>query len=282
MCGEGSLEPAEWCWQQQSRVGNGGPVLISSAQSGVNLHLKGCACSACCCVSGSVLKATCTVLSLKHHGDGNLSLSQVLPEPHARGRSEQAGLYWQATAAPGWPSPQDPGDTLQLQSGLPCSLLFPVLFQVAGIPCPAAFLHVQLALCLQNCLARFGLDEGISQGLVEAEEGKISLVLSLSKALVFDSLLQARGQPAVALLRLWLNGLCKMALLILSLQSAERPVLCGDTHNTLAQQALQSIPVFGSMKCWECPARAWEVSSHTKVPQKHMHPTEDRARLRQI
>jgi len=124
------LEAAEWRWQQWSRMGNRGPVLISSAQSGEILQLKGCACSALCCTSGSVLKAACTVLGLKRHSDGSLALSQVLPELSTRGGSEQAGLYWQVTASPGWPSAQDPRDTLQLQSGLPCSLVFPALFQL--------------------------------------------------------------------------------------------------------------------------------------------------------
>lgn len=157
-----------------------------------------------------------------------------------------------------------------------CSRSQPSLAQTS-LACPAA------TLCLQNCLARLGLDEGISQGLVEAEEGKVSLVLSLSKALAFESLLQARDQPAMALLRLWLNRLCMMAFLTLCVFSLLSVcLLCGDICNTLAQQALQLIPVFGDMKCWECSARAREVSCHTKVPQKHMHPSGDRARLGQI
>ena len=92
-------------------------------------------------------------------------------------------------------------------------------------------------------LARPGLDEGISQGLVEAEKGKVSLVLSLSKALAFESLLQARDQPAIALLRLRLNRLCKMALLTLcvwSLLSVLSPVWGHLQHTLTADSAVDS------------------------------------------
>lgn len=105
------------------------------------------------------------------------------------------------------------------------------------LACPAG------TLCLQNCLARLGLDEGITQGLVETEAGKVSLVLSLSKALVFELLLQARDQPAVALLRLQLNRLCKMALLTLcvcSLLTCLSPVRGHLQHTRTAGSAVDS------------------------------------------
>lgn len=114
---------------------------------------------------------------------------------------------------------------------------------------------------------------------MEAEEGKVSP----RKALALQSFPQARDQPAVALLRLRLDGLCETALLPLCPQPAECPVSSlGDTRNTLAQQALRLMPVFGGMKCWERPAGAREVSSQAKVAQKRTHPSEqgwDRLRV---
>lgn len=107
-----------------------------------------------------------------------------------------------------------------------CSRLRPSLAQPAS--CVSSW-H-----CLQNCLARLGPDEGISQGLVEAEEGRVSL----SKALALGSLLQTRDQPAMALLRLQLNRVCNMALLTLWLPSAECPVSSVGTSATRSHSRL--------------------------------------------
>lgn len=123
-------------------------------------------------------------------GRGSRTVPRVLPEP----RTEWVRAGRAAVARHQWPLARGPGDALQLCSGLPCSsLLFRLQPSLARVPSCRSSWH----LLLPELPGRLGLGEGVSQGLVEAEEGRVSLVLRLSDALAFGSLLKARDQPAV-------------------------------------------------------------------------------------
>lgn len=82
--------------------------------------------------------------------------------------------------------------------------------------CPADTLRAELA--------RHGLYDGISQGLVEAGEGEVSLMLSLSTGLWVTP--AGQGQLAITLLGVIEQALQNGIASTLCLQSAECPCSC--------------------------------------------------------
>lgn len=123
MSGKGSWEPAEGHWQQQNRMGSQGPGLICSAQSRDSLQLDGRAHSTSIAVHQAVCSKTLALSWFRN----TTMVTATLYHTSCLSCAPQTGQSQQRCVGSQLGDTRS-GDTLQLQPGLPCSLLLPFPF----------------------------------------------------------------------------------------------------------------------------------------------------------